>query len=438
MNNRLSQYTEQKFTTFNVSPYLQPGSKILFVSDGADEDWRANNTEKPLVSGVKRFSETMVAMLRKNGYQVEFLHPYILDEHQNRILKTNPLKLYPDTEVASYMWEYLPIIQKILTQTQPDAIFIATVEGPLGLFTSLLAKNLNIPYSLAFTTNFHEYIGKYLSNFTNGLLDIPSDLPIFKRTYKLLYENAKNIFVPTKTVAKFVENFGIEKERIIIWPRGIDTHIFHPPKPTEVNPYLKYEWYQKEALPILIYFGRISIDKRIDDFLNLSHQKLASNLGTKVHKVIIGAGLQDEEYQINYQDRYTHFLGGMKQSELAKYLRWSNVFLFPSVTDTFGNVILESAASGVPIVGRIGAEIASSEVLLSVGGIGVEIDNNLLKILKNTAEPIENYPHLYQSDQEKWYRAISKAFHQDKNTLIFNTTRNYSWENAMNLLLAHL
>ena len=438
MNNALFQQTKIQPTSFHLAPTLQPGAKILFVSDGADEDWRANHTKKPLVSGVKRFSETMVTMLRNHGYQVDFLHPYILNDQQKRIIKTNPLKLYPDTEVASYIWEYLPIIQRFLTHSQPDAIFIATVEGPLGFFTSWLAKNLNIPYSLAFTTNYHEYVGKYLSTFTNGLIDLPSDLPIFKTTYKLLYQNAKNIFVPTQTIARFVETFGIEKDRIILWPRGIDTKIFHPPTSTETNPYLKYKWYQTNPLPILIYFGRISIDKRIDDFLNLSHSKLETTLGTKVHKVIIGAGLQDQAYQSQYANQYTHFLGGMKQSHLAEHLRWSNVFIFPSVTDTFGNVILESSASGVPVVGRVGKNIASTEVLQAVGGIGVEIDPNLGTILKKTAQPIENYPDLYKEDQEKWLAAITKAFNQDRKNIVTTTTQKYSWENAMHLLLKHI
>ncbi len=417
---------------------LKLGSKILFVSDSADEDWCANHTDKPLVNGVKRFSETMVSLLKQNGYQVDFLHPYILDENEKRLIKTTPVPFYPDLEFAFKFWQLYPVIRKAIIENKPDAIFITTVEGPLGFFTSRLAKLLHIPYSLVFTTNLHEYIGKYINDFTKGHIDLPSDLSIYKKAYKLLYKNAKTIFVPTPIIKNYVQSFGMDANKIVVWPHGIDTEVFHPPYATEENPYLQFDWYQNEPLPLLIYFGRISIDKRVDDFLNLSQSDLEEALATKCHKVIIGSGLNDSSYRDKYADGYTHFLGGMKQIELASYLRWADLFIFPSVTDTFGIVLLESAASGVPIVGRIGAEIASSEVLTSVGGIGIEIDPILLEKLKKTAEPIENFPELYSLDQKKWITGIQLAFHIKMDEIIQKTTQKYSWENAMNLLIENV
>ena len=417
---------------------LQPGAKILFVSDSADEDWCAKHTQKPLVNGVKRFSETMVTLLKQNGYQVEFLHPYILDENEKRRIKTTPIPFYPDIEFAFNFWQLFPVIRKAIIENQPDAIFIATVEGPLGFFTSRLARMLKIPYSLVFTTNLHEYIGKYINNFTKGHIDLPSDLIIYKKAYKMLYKHAKTIFVPTPLIKSYVRSFGIKENKIIVWPHGIDTHVFHPPTPNEINPYRKYEWYQNNPLPILIYFGRISIDKRVDEFLNISQSDLQTAIGTKCHKVIIGTGLNAADYQKRYADAYTHFLGGMQQAELASYLRWADTFIFPSVTDTFGIVLLESAASGVPIVGRVGEQIASSEVLTSVGGIGIEIDPTLLEKLKKTAEPIENYPDLYAQDQKNWITGIQQAFQIKREEIIEKTTRQYSWENAMHLLIENV
>lgn len=438
MNINLFNRFQKKHFEIMEQNNLKPGSKILFVSDSADEDWCANNTDKPLVNGVKRFSETMVSLLKENGYQVDFLHPYILDEKEKRRIKTTPIPFYPDVEFAFNFWQLFPVIRKAIIENEPDAIFIATVEGPLGFFTSRLAKMLHIPYSLVFTTNLHEYIGKYINNFTKGHIDLPSDLTIYKKAYHLLYKNAKTIFVPTPLIKTYVQSFGINPEKIIVWPHGIDTEVFHPPETNELNPYQTLDWYQSNPLPILIYFGRISIDKRVDDFLNLDQNELEKALGTKCHKVIIGTGLNDPIYRKKYADSYTHFLGGMKQIELASYLRWADLFIFPSVTDTFGIVLLESAASGVPIVGRIGEEIASTDVLTSVGGIGIEIDSVLLEKLKKTAEPIENYPALYAEDQQKWIKGIQKAFQINMEEIIKKTTQQYSWENAMHLLLENI
>ncbi|CAN1559779.1 RfaG Glycosyltransferase [Caulobacteraceae bacterium] len=270
----------------------------------------ATDAWEPQVNGVVRTLTRTVAEMRAMGHEVEVISP---DQ-----FNTVPLPTYSEIKLA--VGAYEPI-QDRFKSFEPEAIHIAT-EGPVGL----AARRVCLEWKLPFTTSYHTRFPEYVS------ARLPVPLAAGYAYMKWFHKPSGRMMVATDTMREELESHGFRN--ISSWSRGVDTDIFHPKRDDEPDVY--------EGLPrpIFLNVGRVAVEKNIEAFASLDLP------GTKV---VVGDGPQRAELQESYPD--VKFVGAKYGEELAAYFGCADVFVFPSLTDTFGLVILEAMAAGVPVAG---------------------------------------------------------------------------------------
>ena len=267
--------------------------KVLIVTDA----WY------PQVNGVVRTLSQTRDDLSALGYEVFMLTP--------EGFFTIPCPTYPEIKLS-----VLPgsKVAKFIRNISPDFIHIAT-EGPLGISARNFAKRNGFKFTTAYHTRFPEYI---YSRFRLRLGVTYSFLRWF-------HAPSEAVLAPTKTVVDDLIKFRVGKP--VLWPRGVDLVHFSPKLRRKKNP-----------KPIFIYVGRVSIEKNIEAFLELELDGI---------KWVVGDGPEMAKLKSKYPDVTFH---GMKtRDELPTYYQKADVFVFPSTTDTFGLVLLEAMACGLPV-----------------------------------------------------------------------------------------
>ena len=204
---------------------------------------------------------------------------------------------------------------KTIEGFRPCVVHIAT-EGPLGAAARSYCMRRDIPFTTAFHTKFPEYL--------NTRMKVPVNW-----TYKIMrrfHAPAKSVMVATQTIENELTSYGFGN--IKRWSRGVDTTLFRP----------RDKSFLDLPRPISLYVGRVAVEKNIEAFLAVDHP------GTKV---VVGDGPQLKELARKYPN--VVFAGVKEGEDLAKYYAAADVFVFPSLTDTFGLVLLEALACGVPV-----------------------------------------------------------------------------------------
>ena len=270
----------------------------------------ATDAWEPQVNGVVRTLTRTVAEMRAMGHEVEVISP---DQ-----FNTVPLPTYSEIKLA--VGAYEPI-QERFKSFEPEAIHIAT-EGPVGL----AARRVCLEWKLPFTTSYHTRFPEYVS------ARLPVPLAAGYAYMKWFHKPSGRMMVATDTMREELEGHGFRN--ISSWSRGVDTDIFHPRQGDEPDVYAGLK------RPIFLNVGRVAVEKNIEAFACLDLP------GTKV---VVGDGPQRAELEEAYPD--VKFVGAKYGDELAAYFGCADVFVFPSLTDTFGLVILEAMAAGVPVAG---------------------------------------------------------------------------------------
>jgi glycosyltransferase involved in cell wall biosynthesis len=264
----------------------------------------ATDAWHPQVNGVVRTLTSLAQSALKLGVHIEFLSP--------DGFRSLPLPTYPGLRVA------LPGSKEIarrIEQVQPDAIHIAT-EGPIGFSTRAYCLRRGLPFTTSYTTRFPEYISARLA--------VPDAW-----TYAALrrfHAPAAITMVSTPSLMEELSRRGFK--HLGMWTRGVDTDMFHPDNPIDLD----------LPRPIFAYAGRIAVEKNLEAFLSLA---------LPGSKVVIGEGPQEHELRRRFPD--ARFLGLKNGRMLAATLAAADAFVFPSRTDTFGVVQLEALACGVPV-----------------------------------------------------------------------------------------
>jgi glycosyltransferase involved in cell wall biosynthesis len=267
----------------------------------------ATDAWEPQVNGVVRTLTRTVAECRIMGHQVEVVSP---DQ-----FKTFPLPTYPEIKLA--MGAYEPV-QERFKSFEPEAIHIAT-EGPIGL----AARRICVDWKLPFTTSYHTKFPEYVS------ARLPLPLSAGYAYMRWFHGPSGRVMVATPTMRDELVKHGFRN--ISPWTRGVDTDMFTPAKAAA-------NVYDGLARPIWLNVGRVAVEKNIEAFVALDLP------GTKV---VVGDGPQLQELAEKYPE--VQFRGARFGEELANYYAGADVFVFPSLTDTFGLVILEAMASGAPV-----------------------------------------------------------------------------------------
>ena len=269
----------------------------------------ATDAWSPQVNGVVRTLTETISRLEARGYDIEVVAP-------NRFA-TLPCPGYSEIRLALAPRFGL---RKILGAFQPDIVHIST-EGPIGWSARAWCLKHNVPFTTAFHTRFPEYVA------ARTHLSPDFIWPIMRRFHK----HSKAVLTATSSLRQELEGRGISNTQL--WSRGIDRKLFHADQPA--HPRLKYL-----AKPILLSVGRVAIEKNLEAFLS------ADVRGTKV---VVGDGPARAALEAKYPDAI--FLGTRQGVELASIYASADVFVFSSKTDTFGLVMLEALASGVPVAG---------------------------------------------------------------------------------------
>ena len=263
----------------------------------------ATDAWHPQVNGVVRTLTHMAAAATAFGVEVSFLTP--------QSFRTVAMPSYPDLRLA------LPgraNIARLITDACPDSIHIAT-EGPIGLLVRRYCRRHQLPFTTSFHTRFPEYI--------SARLPIPESW--IWAALRWFHGASQAVMAATPALASELRARGFRN--VVLWPRGVDAGQFHPRAVDLGLP-----------RPVFLCVGRVAVEKNLEAFLDLDLP------GTKV---IVGDGPARAALARNYPQAV--FLGARHGEELAEAYAAADVFVFPSKTDTFGLVLLEALASGLPV-----------------------------------------------------------------------------------------
>ncbi len=268
----------------------------------------ATDAWEPQVNGVVRTLLRTIAELRAMGHEVEVVSP--------DGFRTVPLPTYPEIRLALNAYEPM---QERFKAFEPEAIHIAT-EGPLGM----AARRLCLEWRLPFTTSYHTRFPEYVS----ARLPVPTAAGYaFMRWF---HRPSGRVMVATPSFREELERRGFRN--LSPWTRGVDTELFRPRRESDPDPLAG------APRPVFLNVGRVAVEKNIAAFLDLD---------LPGSKVVVGEGPALEELRAKHPE--ARFLGAKFGAELSAVFAAADVFVFPSLTDTFGLVILEAMATGVPV-----------------------------------------------------------------------------------------
>jgi len=350
--------------------------------------------------GVSLTLNRLVAFLLKNDVEVLIFAPTIDSPalaHQGTLIAI-PSKRLPGRPEYRVSTGFPEKQRRLLEDFNPDIVHIATPDI-LGYKALKWAQKADKPV----VSSFHTHFSSYLKYYNIGFLE-----PLLWKYLSWFYNHCEQVYVPSQSMADILKEYSIDSD-LKIWARGIDTELFHPSKRDE-------SWRSnlgfKESDIVITYVSRLVLEKNPDLFADVLKQ-----LQTKFKQVkalIVGDGPALSGLKQLYPDAvYTGFLKG---EELAESYAASDIFFFPSDTETFGNVTLEAMASGLPCVV---ADATGSKSL-------VEHQKNGFVV------PVENKDEFYESLKKL---ITDDTLREQMGTASFEKSKQYTWGVINNRLL---
>jgi UDP-2,3-diacylglucosamine pyrophosphatase LpxH/glycosyltransferase involved in cell wall biosynthesis len=286
------------------------------------------DTFAPDVNGVAMTLGRLCDGLRRRGHLVHVIRTGEGGGRGETVAASVPLPGYKEVRVG------LPgsfKLRKRWTKRRPDAIYVAT-ESPLGISALKTANALEIPVATGFHTNFHQYMEQYR---LGGLQ--PAAMAYLKK----VHSRANLTMAPTRDVVDMLLREGFQNVRLL--GRGVDTELFHPAKRDTA---LRASWGARDGSPVAIIVGRVAAEKNLP-FAMECFRKMRERL-PDLACVVVGDGPLREKLQGEHS--FVHFAGVQTGEDLARHYASADILLFPSETETFGNVLLEGMASGLVTV----------------------------------------------------------------------------------------
>ncbi len=243
---------------------------------------------------------------------------------------------------ADYSFSLPTLVKGQLNQAldafQPDVIHIAT-PSLLGFFALRYAHSRNIPVITLYHTNFLSYIPYYFRKFP--VLIKPIKYWMIAATQRF-YNRCDIVYVPSCAMQKQLESLGVVKEKMVLWQRGIDLNLFNPQKRD-----LAYiQNITRNDKPNILFVSRLVWEKNIQTLIEIYKRLHNTNLSHNF--IVVGHGAAKEEMQKQMPEAI--FMGKLSHKELAKLYASCDIFVFPSISETYGNVVVEAMASGLPCV----------------------------------------------------------------------------------------
>lgn len=310
--------------------------RIVLISDA----WH------PQINGVVTTVTNTVATLKTLGHEVELITP-------DRF-KTYPWPGYPDVGMAFLCG---PSLRPIIKAFKPDAIHLVT-EGSIGYAARRYCREFGYRYTSSYLSQFPEYF-KLRTGFPM----------LLSETYlRWFHSESARVMVATPSLEQEMRQKGYQ--RLARWSRGVDTELFRP----------RTKDFIQDQRPIFMYTGRVAVEKNIEAFLKLELPGI---------KYVVGDGSQREVLEKKYPN--VRFTGYQQGENLARFMAAADVFVFPSRTDTFGVVLLEALASGVPVAAY--PVQAPNDVITdsAVGVLNEDLQQAALTALSLNPQSCRNY-----------------------------------------------
>ncbi len=312
----------------------------------------------PQVNGVSRTLGELVRFLRESGDQVQLIYPdygAAVDREQVQTVRSIVLPFYKEL--------HLPLppfgrVHRAIEYFQPDVIHIAT-EATLGWSVLRRALRRRLAVVSSFHTNFDQYSGHYGVGWARAMI---------WRYLRWFHNNTRETYVPSEATITALEGRGFE--RVVLWRRGVDSSLFRPNRPGRLDVRRGLGWSPEDV--VITYVSRIAPEKNVD-YLAAALAIVASER-PDVRILLVGDGPSRPALEQRLGS-IAHFAGYLQGDALSDHYAASDIFAFSSLTETFGNVVLEAMASGLPVVA------------LRAGGVGESVRSGTTGILVEPSEP---------------------------------------------------
>ncbi|MHA6485388.1 glycosyltransferase family 4 protein [Paenibacillus sp. strain BS8-2] len=301
------------------------------------------DTYAPEINGVARTLSRWTGYLERQGIQCRVFAPEPTTASNPRIPADSPIErfmslpffLYPECRLA---FPNLSYVSRTLRSFQPDLVHVATPFN-LGLCGIHYARKFDIPLVASYHTNFDHYLSFYNLQWMEKLL---------WRYMEWFHRDCSSIFVPSPTTLKSLVDRGWDDSRMKLWTRGVDPELFHPA--IEREPFL--ERHGLADCPFLVlYAGRLAPEKDVGIALDAFAKLQAKQPGARFVLVGDGPSAPALKEKCQRDGIQALFVGFAELNELRLWYAAADVLLFPSPTETFGNVVLEAMACGTAVIG---------------------------------------------------------------------------------------
>jgi glycosyltransferase involved in cell wall biosynthesis len=293
-----------------------------------------SETYSPQVNGVSRTLSQLVRLLEAEGDLVQLIHP----DYGERPRRAGSVTVRSMT-VPFYRELHLPLppfgkVRAAIDAFEPQIIHIAT-EATLGLAVLKHARGRGIPLVTSFHTNFDQYTEHYRIGWLSGVI---------WRYLRWFHNEGLETYVPSRATMSILARRGFE--RMVLWPRGVDSTLFRVGRAgrEKVRAELGFE----PGHVVVGHVSRLAAEKNVA-YLGAALERLEEDCPEKVRVLVVGNGPARDELAAQLGPR-ARFVGYRSGEDLADHYAACDVFAFASKTETFGNVILEAMASGLPVV----------------------------------------------------------------------------------------
>lgn len=309
------------------------------------------DTFPPDINGVARTLATLASGLQQRGHVVEIVTtlesgPGAEEPFRRHTVMAMPLPGYPGLRMGfTTTWQ----MQALYEEFKPDALYVAT-ETPLGIASIRAAHKMGIPVVSGFHTNFQSYLEDY---------SLPGLEAVAQGLLRSLHNQTARTLTPSVDTADMLRKWGIQNVGVL--GRGVDTDLFSPSRRDSA---LRASWGADDNTPVAIYVGRVAAEKNLDLLVRAfatfreTHPKAAC--------VVVGDGPKLKSLQTEHPEFI--YAGAKTGQDLATHYASGDVFLFPSISETFGNVVLEAMSSGLL---TLAYDYAAPRLLIRTGENGL-------------------------------------------------------------------
>lgn len=365
-------------------------------------------TFPPEVNGVAMTLGRLCSGMARVGHEVRILRPLQKDERFDEVFEFEgcsqllmaglPLPGYDGLQMGR------PDIFRLyrnLKRWKPDILHIAT-EGPLGIASLTVAKILKIPVSSTFHTNFHQYTAHYNFGFIKDL---------FWVYLRFVHNMCACTLSPTREMAETLREEGFKGSGVL--SRGVDTELFSPSRRSEE---LRKKWGARSGDKVIVYVGRVASEKNID--LAIRAFDRIRSMDSTAKMVVVGDGPELERLKVEHP--YVYYAGMQSGVDLAQHYASGDFFLFPSITETFGNVVTEAMCAGLAVLTY---DYAAGRQYIESG------KNGYLAKYSDENDFLEKAVSLYLLDRQRRHE-ISEA--------AISTTKAISWDRIVEVFASSL